>query len=226
MGREWWRNNAGSAELGTTPAAPPATVNREFRRGDGERPNRNWDGQARRDDAYRNHGTWQERRVARDGVGRDDIGRNDAWRNQQRGVDNRWNNNGYRPDRHWDGNRNWNGNRDWNDNRGWNGNRSWSRDWRRDQRYDWQRYRYANRSLYRARPYYAPYGWSYGYRRFSIGFSLSNILFDQRYWINDPYAYRLPQAYEPYRWVRYYDDVLLVDLRSGQVVDVIHDFFW
>ena len=30
----------------------------------------------------------------------------------------------------------------------------------------------------------------------------------------------------PYRWVRYYDDVLLVDIYSGEVVDVIHDFFW
>ncbi len=36
----------------------------------------------------------------------------------------------------------------------------------------------------------------------------------------------LPPAYGSYRWVRYYDDVILVDLRSGYVVDVIHDFFW
>jgi hypothetical protein len=26
--------------------------------------------------------------------------------------------------------------------------------------------------------------------------------------------------------VRYYDDVLLIDVRNGYVVDVIHDFFW
>ena len=32
--------------------------------------------------------------------------------------------------------------------------------------------------------------------------------------------------YGPYRWVRYYDDVLLVDVYSGEVVDVIYDFFW
>ena len=30
----------------------------------------------------------------------------------------------------------------------------------------------------------------------------------------------------PYRWVRYYDDALLVDIYSGEVVDVIYDFFW
>jgi hypothetical protein len=36
----------------------------------------------------------------------------------------------------------------------------------------------------------------------------------------------LPPAYGPYRWVRYYDDVLLVDIRSGYVVDMINNFFW
>ncbi|MGB3928318.1 MAG: RcnB family protein, partial [Sphingobium sp.] len=46
------------------------------------------------------------------------------------------------------------------------------------------------------------------------------------YWINDPYQYRLPPSYGTLRWVRYYDDALLVDIRDGYVVDVIHDFFW
>ncbi|WP_342449817.1 RcnB family protein [Sphingomonas jejuensis] len=36
----------------------------------------------------------------------------------------------------------------------------------------------------------------------------------------------MPPAYGSYRWVRYYDDALLVDVRSGYVVDVIYDFFW
>ena len=230
---EWRRNEPSTVQVTEVPAAP--TVDRGFRRGDGDRGHRNWNGENRHDEGFRGNGHVDQDRHA----GRDGAWRNDARHHQQRGVDNSWYSDGrYRDqnrgwgddryssrDRGWDDGRNWGRDQDWN-NRSWNGSRSWSRDWRRDQRYDWQRYRYANRSLYRARPYYAPYGWSYGYRRFSIGFSLSNILFDQRYWINDPYAYRLPQAYEPYRWVRYYDDVLLVDLRSGQVVDVIHDFFW
>ncbi|WP_409574764.1 RcnB family protein [Sphingopyxis sp. PET50] len=33
-------------------------------------------------------------------------------------------------------------------------------------------------------------------------------------------------AYGGYRWVRYYNDALLVDTYSGEVVDVIYDFFW
>jgi hypothetical protein len=38
--------------------------------------------------------------------------------------------------------------------------------------------------------------------------------------------YRLPQAYGPFRWVRYYGDALLVNIYTGQVVDVVYDFFW
>jgi len=28
------------------------------------------------------------------------------------------------------------------------------------------------------------------------------------------------------RWIRYYDDALLVDTWNGEVVDVIYNFFW
>jgi hypothetical protein len=138
-----------------------------------------------------------------------------------------WNRN----DRGWDDRRDWS----WNDRRrdddrsGW-GNRddrrAWSRDWRRDPRYDWNRYRTANRSAYRLPRYYAPYGWNQGYRRFGVGVTLSSMLFAQNYWIDDPFDYRLPPAYGPYRWVRYYDDALLVDVYTGRVVDVVYDVFW
>lgn len=158
---------------------------------------------------------------------------------------NDWRNNDRR-DRDWDRDRNradwredrWDRDRaDWrNNNRpgsGWDArdrNRAsarynWDRDWRRDQRYDWQRYRDHNRDRYRYR-YTAPRGWSYGYSRFSIGISIWSGLYSSSYWINDPYYYRLPPAYGSLRWVRYYDDALLVDIRTGYVVDVIYDFFW
>ena len=67
-------------------------------------------------------------------------------------------------------------------------------------------------------------GWNY--RRLGIGFTLGAPFFASSFWINDPWAYRLPPAYGQYRWVRYYGDVLLVDIYTGQVVDVINDFFW
>lgn len=175
-------------------------------------------------------------------------GQNDGRRDWDRNNDGRrdWdrNNNGRRDwDRNNDGRRDWDrnndGRRDWdrNDNRrpDWNrGNdwnrgrdfRNWDRSWRNNNRYDWQRYRSSNRYAYRLPRYYAPGGWNYGYRRFSIGAYLFSGLFAQNYWIDDPWQYRLPPAYWPYQWVRYYNDALLVDTRSGYVVDSIPDIFW
>ena len=107
-----------------------------------------------------------------------------------------------------------------------NQRQAWNRGWRNDNRYNWDQYRTSNRSLYRLPRYYAPYGWGGGYRRFGIGITLSSILWNQNYWIDDPYAYRLPDAYGPYRWVRYYNDAMLVDIRNGRVLDVVYDIFY
>jgi len=162
---------------------------------------------------------------------RDDNGR---WQNGGRTDGNRWNNNDRRGNdsvRNNDRGSNWNRN-NWNgrrlaDRERWSEYRRWdNQSWRRDNRYDWQRYRTANRNVYHMPRYYAPSGWNYGYRRFSIGIFLSNMLYANNYWIDDPYYYRLPPAYGYLRWVRYYDDAILVDIRDGYVVDVIHNFFW
>jgi hypothetical protein len=130
----------------------------------------------------------------------------------------RRNQQGYNNDRRGDRRGDWRG-----DNRGSRNN--WNRNWRNDNRYDWQRYRYSNRSLFRIGPYYSPYR-GYGYNRFSIGFFLDPFFYDQRYWIGDPWQYRLPPAEPGTEWVRYYNDVLLVDVYTGEVLDTIYDFFW
>jgi len=119
----------------------------------------------------------------------------------------------------WTDNR-WNGRPGWGDNRG-----GWRNDWRQDNRYDWRGWRDGHRDLFRGPRYYAPYS-NYSYSRLSIGFYLGSPFYTQRYWITDPWAYRLPPAYGSYRWVRYYDDVMLIDTYTGQVVDVIYDFFY
>lgn len=169
-----------------------------------------------------------------------DQQRQQQYRNSDR---NRWNDGNRDRSQYNRGNRDWNDgnrNRDWNDrnrsngwndnrNRSWNNDRSrgsWNNNWRNDRRYDWRGYRSSNRNIYRLPRYYAPSGWGYGYRRFGIGFTLNSILFSSNYWINDPYYYRLPEVDGPYRWVRYYNDALLVDIYSGEVIDVIHDMFW
>ena len=100
----------------------------------------------------------------------------------------------------------------------------WVRTWRDDRRYDWRHYRDRNRSTFRLGFYYDPFG--YSYRRYGIGSYLYPSYYQSNYWLNDPWQYRLPPAYGPYRWVRYYNDALLIDTWSGEVVDVIHGFFW
>ena len=103
---------------------------------------------------------------------------------------------------------------------------AWNRGWRDDRRFDYRQYRTQNNYLFRLPRYQVPRGWGHGYRRFTPGLTLSAGLFDRGYWIDDPFAYRLPPAYGPYRWVRYYNDALLIDLRSGVVVDTVADLFW
>ena len=113
--------------------------------------------------------------------------------------------------------------RDRRDYRDGNYNR-WSHNWRNDRRYDWRSHRNRYRSNFRVGIYYDPFGWNY--RRWSIGSRLFPSYYRSSYWLNDPWQYRLPPAYGPYRWVRYWNDALLVNTYTGEVVDVIHGFFW
>ena len=144
----------------------------------------------------------------------------DGWRGNDGWRDNNWNNNtryGYNQNRGY--------NQSWGYNQNGGYNQNWNRDWRRDNRYNWNGYRNQNRSIFQLGNYYSPYR-GYSYRRLSIGFSLNSLFFGSDYIIDNPWTYRLPQAYGPYRWVRYYDDAVLVNIYNGQVEDVIYDFFW
>ena len=162
-----------------------------------------------------------------------------VWRND-RGTAQRpdWSNRpGDRPggwDRNHDGRPDWqNGDRgrqgNWDRSRGgWDNNRGggWNNNWRNDRRYDWRGWRNSHRDYYRVGRYRAPWGYSGGYHRWGIGVRIDPIFFAQDYWIDNPDYYRLPPVYGSYRWVRYYNDALLVDIYSGMVVDEIPDFFW
>lgn len=149
------------------------------------------------------------------------VGKERVIQNQQRYKDRRdWRKDNWRKD-------NWRDGRDYRSGYkdGYRDHRKWDRKWRKNNRYNWHKYRSNHRNTYRLGRYYAPYH-NYSYRRLSIGFFLDSMFYSSRYWIDDPWQYRLPDVYGPYRWVRYYDDALLVDIYSGEVVDVIHDFFW
>lgn len=104
------------------------------------------------------------------------------------------------------------------------GSDSWRHDWRQDRRYDWRRHREHDRTRFRLGIYIDPFGWSY--RRWQPGWNLYAPFYAGRYWINDPYQYRLPPVPSFYRWVRYWNDAILVDLRTGRVIDTIPNFFW
>ena len=100
----------------------------------------------------------------------------------------------------------------------------WSTAWRHDRRYDWRDWRRRHHSLFNLSFYYDPFGWNY--RPYSIGYRLWPSYYGSNYWLNDPWQYRLPYAPAGTRWIRYYNDAILVDMWSGQVVDVIYNVFW
>jgi Ni/Co efflux regulator RcnB len=100
----------------------------------------------------------------------------------------------------------------------------WRREWRDDHRYDWRHHRNRHRSIFHVGIYYDPFGW--GYQRYNIGWRLWPNYYGRSYWLDDPWMYRLPPAYPGTQWIRYYDDALLVDIWTGEVIDVIYDFFW
>ena len=175
-----------------------------LRRDRADESRQSWRGGERATGSWRDERRWSDRdradRTYRGGVG--DRARQD-WRGGYRGdqYGGYAYRNDYRRDRGWDNN------------------------WRRDRRYDWQGYRGNNRQVYSLGRYYAPYR-DYSNRRLGVGLFVQPLFYSHRYWIADPWQYRLPEVDGPYRWVRYYDDVLLIDTYSSRVVDVIYDFFW
>lgn len=186
---------------------------------------------ARRDGRNDRDGRQDGRRDANDRNWRDQNAGNQNWRDNRGGNDVRGDNRRYD-----DRNRNY-GNGDYavrrydgrnrlDNQQRWANQRRWDNGWRNDRRYDWQSYRRSYGQIYRPGRYYAPRGWNYGYRQFSVGIFLDSLLYSNNYWLDDPYRYRLPPAYGSMRWIRYYDDALLVDTRDGYVVDVINGFFY
>ena len=94
-------------------------------------------------------------------------------------------------------------------------NRNYGRD-------DWRGYRNSNRAIYARGNWNAPFR----YTQFRGGGRIAPSYYGSRYYITDPGRYRLRNAGYNQRWVRHYNDVLLVDTRRGMVIDVIRNFYW
>ncbi len=96
------------------------------------------------------------------------------------------------------------------------------RDARQEHREDWRDYRTKNRGTYARGNWRAPFA----YQRFRDGAQLRPSYYSSRYYIANPGRYRLPAATGVNRWVRHYDDALLVNVRTGRVIQVINGFYW
>ncbi len=98
------------------------------------------------------------------------------------------------------------------------------REAQREARQDWRDYRQTHRDVYRREAYVGPRG--YAYRPIGVGYRFAPHYYSSRYIISDPYRYRLPAARGANRWVRYGNDVALVNIRTGRVIEVHNRFFW
>lgn len=96
------------------------------------------------------------------------------------------------------------------------------REARREYREDWRDYRERNRSAYRAPRFDAPFR----YRSYQPGVSIGAAYWAPRYRVGNVSRWRLPAAGQRQTYVRHYNDLLLVNTRSGRVVRVYRGFFW
>ncbi|KMS55239.1 membrane protein [Novosphingobium barchaimii LL02] len=98
------------------------------------------------------------------------------------------------------------------------------RDSRQELREDWRDYRQSHRNAYKRPAYVGPRG--YAYRPVAVGHRFDRAYYGDRYWVRNYSAYRLPAPRAGHRWVRYGNDVVMVNTRTGRVVTSHNSFFW
>ncbi len=179
--------------------------NRSDNRGRGGDYNRRGDNNRGGDNRGTSNRGWNDNR------GRNDNNR--GWDNRGRNDNNRgWNDNRGRTD-----NRRNNGSWDRNDHR-WS-QRGWDRgDFRRSWSHGWAGTRYRSTSRY-----FYPRG--YSARHWSIGVRLPSVFYAASYYLNYS-TYGLAPPPWGCQWVRVDSDVMLVDLSSGEVLDVLYGFYY
>lgn len=93
---------------------------------------------------------------------------------------------------------------------------------RHDVRHDRRAARHHNRHW---TAYRAP-SQNWAYRPLSVGYQLRPAFYEPRYAISDYGAFRVRAPGRNMRWIRYGDDLLLVNVRTGRVLDVVHNRYW
>ena len=73
-------------------------------------------------------------------------------------------------------------------------------------------------------PYHPPRGFQY--RRWAYGDILPGIFWAQDYWLTDYWLFGLDVPPVGYEWVRYGPDALLVNITTGEVIQVVYGRFF
>ena len=94
---------------------------------------------------------------------------------------------------------------------------------RQELREDRRDYRRTQRGYNRG-AYAGPRG--YRYQPVTVGYRFQPGYYSRNYWVNDYGRYRLGRPGLNQRWVRYGNDVVLIDTRSGRVAQVYNRFFY
>lgn len=96
------------------------------------------------------------------------------------------------------------------------------REARQEYREDWRQYRERNRNAFRGSRFEAPFR----YRAFNNGVAIGSSYYAPRYRVNNYMNYRLPHPGRFQTYVRHYNDVLLVNTRTGRVIRAYRGFYW
>jgi len=80
-----------------------------------------------------------------------------------------------------------------------------------------------NRQAYRGPAYSGPRG--YSYRPVAVGHRFEPAYYGSRYQVNDYRRYNLPAPTRGARWVRYGNDMVMVNVNNGRVLRVQRAFF-
>jgi Ni/Co efflux regulator RcnB len=93
-------------------------------------------------------------------------------------------------------------------------------------KFDPRRYHhnFTAKHRFHAAIYVRPQGWYY--RRWSYGQVFPRPFFARDYWITDWQVYGLIAPPEDCEWVRYGSDAVLVDIDTGEILQVIYNFYY
>ncbi len=67
---------------------------------------------------------------------------------------------------------------------------------------------------------------NYAYRHFSHGGTVPPLWRDDRFYVREWFAFGLTEPAFGYRWIRYYNDALLINVSTGAVAEVMPDIDW